>query len=255
MFYNIKKQTDEKYGLKRKRDDDQGFLSAKQMLENRMKKTKPVDKSQSTLDSFFKGNNIKNNEENNDSPNNDDNNSDKAITSSNDEEKYLDTKPYSPEDDIQNEDKEEPYNIEEEYREKEEIKSLEPSNVPDVSDFMKQFANKINVNENYDDIRNRDDEIHIKKPNKGHKKSIREELDEIHKNNMEKLEGKTETSKKGKCDKQKVGQFIVQLLMPAYSQNKFKSRDVFKSVARKITHDVVNKDMAGNLLRQYWLHN
>lgn len=221
MFYNIKKQTDEKYGLKRKRDDDYGFQSAKQMLESRMKKVKPTDKSQSTLDTFFKSKSNENNEEKEEIYDNEE-----EVSSSTDniiETVGLEGK-HSPADKI------------------EEETNLEPCNVPEISEFMKSHytSNNIKVNE---------DEIHadrkIQKKDKSHHSNSKKELKE----DKEKLSKELEkTSKKVKGDKQKIGQFIVQLLMPAYTQKKFSSKDAFKSVARKITHDVMNKELTGTVI-------
>lgn len=49
-------------------------------------------------------------------------------------------------------------------------------------------------------------------------------------------------------NKQKIGQLVVQLLMPAYTKNKFESKDAFKSVARKISHVILSKGYTGNFI-------
>lgn len=212
MFYNIKKQTDEKYGIKRKYED-LGFLSAKQMLENRTKKSKPADKGQSTLETFFKSRNAEKTEE-------------REVISDNDEvSSSTDTKP------------EERNSAISPVERCEEKHIVEPCEVPEINVYLKAPYKSNIVN---------DEDIRQDKDKNNHRtRDVNAESNENN-GNLEKEE--TEKGiKKMKGDKQKIGQFIVQLLMPAYTQKKFTSKDVFKSVARKITHDVMNKDLAGNV--------
>lgn len=114
---------------------------------------------------------------------------------------------------------------------------MQPSEIPPVTDYIKS----------HDAV--------IKKGNKRQYVSSADLIDNIksdqtHLNNGD--EERMETNEEEKCsknggkNKQQIGQFIVQLLMPAYSLKRFQSKESFKSVARKITHDVIGKGIEGN---------
>lgn len=213
MFYDLKKQTDIKFGIKRRIKEDSGFLSAKLMMESRMKKLKTNNKGQKTLDSFLKPKSETKEEENN------------HKNYSNDFESKIDQKEIK---------LDENNHFAEEIGDKNfDNNLLKPSEVPDMQDYLniEYKSNNIVV----DNLDKDEETIHRKNSNKHH-----------HKNSKDKVEiAEDKDSKKSKGDKQKIGQLIVQLLMPAYSQKKFSSKDVFKSVARKVTHDVMDKDLSG----------
>lgn len=42
-------------------------------------------------------------------------------------------------------------------------------------------------------------------------------------------------------NKNEVGKYVVKLLTPAYTERRFESRDLFKKVARNISHNLVEK--------------
>ncbi|KAK9892540.1 hypothetical protein WA026_020523 [Henosepilachna vigintioctopunctata] len=47
---------------------------------------------------------------------------------------------------------------------------------------------------------------------------------------------------KVKLNKTEIGEYVVKLLTPAYAERRFQSRDLFKKLARNISHNLVNKD-------------
>ncbi|XP_044763142.1 ATP-dependent DNA helicase Q5 [Coccinella septempunctata] len=47
---------------------------------------------------------------------------------------------------------------------------------------------------------------------------------------------------KSKLNKNEVGKYVVKLLTPAYAERRFESRDLFKKLARNISHNLVDKD-------------
>lgn len=280
MFYNIKKQHDSEYG-KRTRELDRGFKSAKDVLENRHKKLK-LDKSQSTLTSFLKpknddSNNVYNQKDNvekveeneespkftvdtqesNDTPkeqfSNEEINESKSIidkiASKYKMESYCGKESeivQPPEqfdgDEVINKSKLIMDKITSKYSKiepecKEEVTKIEPCQVPEITNYIETKVKIINVTEEKFPV---NEEITYKKKKKhthhrSERKASHEHDDDVIKN---------VDVKKGHS-KQKIGQFIVQLLMPAYTQKKFESKDIFKSVARKITHDVMSKNLAG----------
>lgn len=63
--------------------------------------------------------------------------------------------------------------------------------------------------------------------------------------NLEKNTAQVKPEEKPVKNKQEIGQLVVHLLMPAYAQKKFESKDVFKAVARKISHSILNKGFTG----------
>ncbi|GLV44894.1 RecQ5 helicase [Carabus blaptoides fortunei] len=66
--------------------------------------------------------------------------------------------------------------------------------------------------------------------------------------NLEKNTTQLKSEEKPVKNKQEIGQLVVHLLMPAYAQKKFESKEVFKAVARKISHSILNKGFTDTAL-------
>lgn len=66
--------------------------------------------------------------------------------------------------------------------------------------------------------------------------------------NLEQDKHIAENNKKQKLGKAEVGGLVVKLLMPAYAEKRFQSRDAFKTLARNISHALVNKGKGMTIL-------
>ncbi|XP_076256872.1 ATP-dependent DNA helicase Q5-like isoform X2 [Rhynchophorus ferrugineus] len=120
----------------------------------------------------------------------------------------------------------------------------------DIDHNIEQLSKKLNENQTNTKIDNPVHNLHEEKKKKNELVSNSNEIikDKFKEQNGEKSSNsekliKTDSKRnKPKLKKTEIGLLVVKLLTPAYVDKRFESRDIFKSLARKISHSLADKD-------------
>lgn len=263
LFRNIRKEQEFNQIEIKKRPIDriEAFQTARELLENsqQQKRIKTED-SQTTINSFFKSNNSPSPTESDDDKMRIKENSDSETENIKVEMENIKVESFRKEtmsdsSDTENETK---YDINNKISafnddKHEDIKTKILFGDSDSDDDFKETVRQSSHKKNSDKECNKTNKTDMISKSKECKKNAHKTDVSKLSRSSQKLKAKKSDASKNKLvkdehlggNKQKIGQLVVHLLMPAYSQKKFESKDVFKSVARKISHTILDKGFTG----------